>query len=35
MVEDPSSVSRPLPSADLTPEKDEILHERGIEPIGG
>src|SRR3546814_18182791 len=35
MVEDPSSVSRPLPSADLTPENDEILHESGIEPIGG
>ena len=35
MAEDPSPVSRPLPGADPTPERDEILHERGIEPIGG
>jgi type IV secretion system protein VirB10 len=35
MAEDPSPVSRSLPGADLTPERDEILHERGIEPIGG
>lgn len=35
MVDEPSPVVRPLPGADPTPERDEILHERGIEPIGG
>jgi len=35
MADDPPSVSRALPGADPTPEKDEILHDRGIEPLGG
>ena len=35
MADEPSPVMRPLPGADPTPERHEILHERGIEPIGG
>src|SRR3546814_14276621 len=35
MAEEPSPVVRPLPGADPTPEGQEILHERVIEPIGG
>src|SRR3546814_20714663 len=35
MADEPSPVVRPLPGADPTPERHEILHERGIEPIGG
>src|SRR3546814_6210509 len=35
MADEPSPVVRPMPGADPTPERHEILHERGIEPIGG
>src|SRR3546814_9601512 len=35
MADEPSPVVRPLPGADPTPERHEILHERGIEPNGG
>ena len=35
MADEPSPIARPLPGGDPTPERHEILHERGIEPIGG
>ncbi len=35
MAEEPTPVARSLPTGDPTPERDEILQERGIAPIGG
>jgi len=35
MAEESTPVARSLPTGDPTPERDEILQERGIAPIGG